>query len=172
MIYYEDIHLIRQTEITYPVELESKLIMAVKQGKIVDVELISTEIVQYIENEITTPESAQCIYFGIINSLMKSLNEMEIGTEVYFGREWESLYMHPLETIKDLGNRIIDFCRKIWIYIEKSKESKNFDLRNHLFSIIDENYCDKMLSIDMLAEKSGMSKSYICRYFRDQTGYL
>jgi AraC-like DNA-binding protein len=170
VIFYEDIKENQKNKYRYPAKLESMLTMAIKQGKGDEIEKTADEIKEYIMGQSISIESVQCIYFGIINAVMKTLDEMEIDSSKYFVGTEESLFIEPYETIDNLLERIAEFCRGVCRYIMEQKESKNYQLRDKILEILKNNYHDSMLSLESIAGECGMSPSYISRFFKDHIG--
>lgn len=170
VIFYEDIKDRHKRQYKYPVELEDELIMSIKQGKSQEIERITSEIAEYITKGSLSLEAVRCICFGIINTIMKTLNEMNIEPNSHFGDDRSILFAQPFETIDDLSMRIIDFCSAVCAYVEEQKESKNFELRDQLLELVEQNYTDSSLSLEGIASQFDMSPSYISRYFKDQMG--
>lgn len=171
VIFYENIKERQKQMYKYPVELEEELIMAIKSGKSDDIRTIVLNIKEYITNNSMTIEAVQCVCFGIINSIMKVLSDINIDTSQCFKNEEEILFAQPFETIDNLVDRIIGFCSTICHYVQEQKESRNFELREKILAVVEENFMDSSLSLDSIASKFNMSSSYISRYFKDQTGY-
>lgn len=171
VIFYENIKERQKQMYKYPSDLEEELIMAIKSGKSDDIRTIVLNIKEYITNNSMTIEAVQCICFGIINSIMKVLNDINIDTSQCFKNEEEILFAQPFDTIDNLMDRIISFCSTICNYVKEQKESKNFELREKILAVVEENFMDSSLSLDSIASKFNMSPSYISRYFKDQTGY-
>ena len=171
VIFYEDIKATYQKEYKYPIALESELIMAIKQGKNEKIEELTKKIKEHIISNHMSLESVQCICYGIINAIMKTLNEMNIDIDSKLTEDKESLFVQPFETIDELGNRILQFSEKICAHIIEQKESKNFQLRDRLLDIVHARYKDPNLSLDLISKEVQISPSYASRYFKDHTGY-
>lgn len=171
VIFYEDIKNRQEEKYKYPVELEDALIMSIKQGRSDDIGRITEDITEYITKNAMSLEAAQCICFGIINAIMKTLNEMNIDPSHCFKDEKGMLFAQPFETVADLSIKIVEFCSVICEYVKEQKESKNFELREQLLELVEQNYRDHSLSLEIIADQFQMSPSYISRYFKDQTGY-
>lgn len=170
VIFYKEIKDSQKEEYKYPVELETELTMAIKQGKSEEVEKITRNLNRYIINRTMSPEAAQCICFGIINAVMKSLDEIDVDMKECFRENDENLHEQPFETINDLGDRLVHFCNKVCSYIQQRKESKNFELRDRIMEVMDRRFQDKALCLELIADECGFSPSYVSRYFKDQTG--
>jgi len=57
------------------------------------------------------------------------------------------------------------------MYVENSKESRNFNLRDKIIDYVRDNYSDSNLCLNSIAVMFSVTPSYITRYFKDQTGY-
>ena len=171
VIFYEEIKERQKTLYNYPSQLEEELILAMKAGNGDEAEQIILSIRDHISDNCMAIEAIQCICFGIINSIMKTLNDINIGTGQFLNNEDNVLYSKPFDTIDNLVERIISFCRTICDYINRQKESKNFELRDRIIDIVTNNYKDSSLSLESIADMLDMNPSYISRYFKDQTGY-
>ena len=171
VIFYEEIKERQKTTYNYPIRQEEELAMAIKAGNFEEAERIILRICDHIKSNDMSIEAIQCICFGFINSIMKTLNDINICTSLFLKDEDSVLYSRPFDTIDNLAERIISFCRTICDYITKQKESKNFELRDRIIEIVEQNYKDNSLSLDGIAGMLNMNPSYISRYFKDQTGY-
>lgn len=170
VIFYKEIKDSHAEEYKYPVELENELTMAIKQGRSEDAEKVTRELNSYITNRAMSPQAAQCICFGIINAVMKSLDEIGVDLKECFQEDGENLHDQAFETISDLGNRLAHFCNKACSYIRQRKESKNFELRDRILEVIRQRLHEKSLCLEVIAEECGFSPSYVSRYFKDQMG--
>lgn len=171
VIFYEDIRDIHRSVYKYPIDKENQLILAIRQGKSEEVKTITEEFKAYIIEQELRPEPIQYIFFGFVNAVIKTLDEMDIELSKSFETEKEKLFTEPFETIDELGNRITAFCSEVCTYIEKNKESKNFELREKILDIINRRYNDNNLTLEGIADECGVSSVYVSRYFKDQTGY-
>ena len=102
--------------------------MSIKQGRSDDIGRITEDITEYITKNAMSLEAAQCICFGIINAIMKTLNEMNIDPSHCFKDEKGMLFAQPFETVADLSIKIVEFCSVICEYVKEQKESKNLSL--------------------------------------------
>ena len=171
IIFYNDIIAMEKRNYKYPSDIEERLIISVKQGNCSEITQVTLEIKEYIVSQNLAPELVQFMYFGIINSMIKALNEMQIEVNDCLDGEELDIFEAPFETVDDLVNHINGLCTKICSYIKKQKESKNFELRDKIISIINKKYKDSMISLEAIANECGFSPSYVSRYFKDQTGY-
>lgn len=170
VIFFEDIKEAQNKEYKYPTDKENELIMALKQGNLRGVEDTIDGIRIFIESQVMSPESVQFIYFGMIKSVIRELEEMNIELPNSLIEEKDNLFINTSETMHKLINRMRRFCNGVCIYINNQKESKNFELRDKILNIINKSYSNNTLSLEIIADECGMSPSYISRFFKDQIG--
>lgn len=171
VIFYEDIKANQGREHKYPVESETELILAIKQGKVSDVERAINDIRKFMIAHAATPEAVQFIYFGVLKSVIRVLDEMNIELTNKLKNEKEELYINLQGTIDSLTGRIGGFCKGVCTLIGSQKESKNFELRDRILNIINKSYKENTISLEIIADECGMSPSYISRFFKDHMGY-
>ncbi|MDP4152554.1 MAG: AraC family transcriptional regulator [Bacillota bacterium] len=170
IISFEDIKNHDNQMYSYPAELESDLILAIKTGDSDKVRSVTSNIQNYILNNIASPKSARIVCIGIINSLLKAVEDMNLSANNTLYAGTGSLIMDEFETVNSLVERITDFCLEICKDIEVSKESKNVKLREMALSVINNELTNPNLTLEYIASKCSVSPSYLSRYFKDQTG--
>jgi len=155
----------------YPADRESQLIKAISLGKQEKASQIMEDIIKDLKCYPVLPETTKLIYFGIINSVLKALNQ--IGISIYDASEINSLGTAILnfESIEEVENTLSRFCMRAGSYVNKYMETKKFDLIDELTGFIERNIDDNNLSLESLAEEFGLSPSYITAIFKERTGY-
>lgn len=157
-------------EYSYPTELEVQLIQAIKQGKVVEVEEILDCMIGTLAHYNYTMETIQCICSGIINTIVKTMYELNIVPDENIRGIIRHISNIKLQTLDSIGDFMKEVCRNQCELITQRKESKNFQLREEIIEFIDKNYYDQTLCLESLAEKFNLTPNYITRYFKDQTG--
>lgn len=157
-------------EYAYPVERTDRLVKAIKQGNMLQVEPAVREAFGHIVESDVSLEAAQCICFDIVNNMMKTLIELEIDIDDDLGETMQQLFVPRFETIEELESLLISICRKVCRYVEAKKESKNIELLEQLKSYVAVHYADHSLDLESLANRFGVSPSYATRFFKDHTG--
>lgn len=155
----------------YPLHTEEKLLSAIKQGKGSVIEDILKEFNKYIVKQQASFDTVQFFCFSIIHSVIKALEELNMQDFSHLDKEVEELFALKFETLDELSTKMTALVKKICVYVERQKESKNFGLREKINSYIEKHYNDKNLSLEIIAQKFELSPSYITRYYKDQTGY-
>lgn len=171
IIFYRDLDDHNETRYYYPVEQEQQLVMAIKQGDGEQARKIINRIIGNLREQHTAPGTIQYVWFGIIVTIAKIVDEMGISTVECVGDRIEDLMALQFETLGSLEDRLGVLCVTASAYIEKHKKSRKTDLKEKIMAYVSANYSDNSLCVDRLAEVFALSPSYIARFFKDQTGY-
>lgn len=171
-LFYDEIEKsLKQANFIYPYQQVNKLATAIKQGNMVNIKNITKEISHILENSEIAPVTVQCIYFGIINMLLRVLDEMELELEKKLIEDIQKFTDLARTPLKPMQNEIYDLCASVSEYIQKNKKGKNDLLQNKLIQYIHEHIYDPNLSVGSMACDMNLSASYISRFFKFQTGY-
>jgi AraC-like DNA-binding protein len=161
----------RQTgEYAYPVERIDQLVKAIKQGDRVRVEQAVRGSFGHIVETNVSVEAAECICFDIVNTILKTLIELEIEVDDRMGKTLHQLFVPRCETIEELEQLVVGVCLNVCAYVESQKESRNVALLEAMKAYIERHYTDHSLSLETIASRFGLSPSYATRFFKDQTG--
>lgn len=169
VIFYNEIKENEKIKYNYPVSLEAALIRAIKLPDIAEVEKITLQLKNYILSQRIHLEAIHCICYGIIGSVIKIIDDMNMDASDFIGEE-DYLLIQKFDTVESMIDRVRMFCLKICEYKVELKENKNNQLKQKIFDIINKRLNDNMLSLESIACECKMSASYISRYFKQQTG--
>jgi AraC-like DNA-binding protein len=169
-IFYIEVELEQETKYRYPAEQEEQLVLAIRQGKSDEAESIITAITGEIIRRSLTPEAARIVCFGIIHTVMRTLDEMDLGRDERFAGDILSLLPRRFETVDILEARVVEYCRQVCDFISNSKESKNFALRDSILAYVETNFREPSLDLKGIAAQFQLSPSYLTRLIKDQTG--
>lgn len=149
----------------YPLELESRLISAVKAGN----EEILSEILatlSYENREKRLLESGKMLNFlnGLFNSCLRIVNQLS-------GTLDESLSPVPGITgddrdFSELSSFLMNVCR----YQSRNKKSHNITLVDKVAEYLEQNFGDRNLSLQAVADHFSVNESYLSFFFKEQTG--
>jgi two-component system response regulator YesN len=169
VIFYDEIKENQNKKYKYPSNLETALIKAIKHSHQENVAKITRELKEYLTNQQIPLESIQCICYGILNSVIKIVDEMQMDASDCFMDEEDSLLVQNFDTIDSMLDRLAIFCEKICNYTLEQKENDGERLIGVIFEAINGRLYDKTLSLKSLAADCGVSPSYLCRYFKQKT---
>jgi len=150
----------------YPIEEQMRLAQCIKQGNIYIFRDIIDEIISRIREKQLPIGITRTIWFGMINTIIEILNEFDLRN---FDSDVEELTQ--FSSLEDLKYKMEKVVYKICKYISDKKESHNEALKIAIIEYIHENYTNKMLSLDMVAERFGISPKYLSRFFKEQMGF-
>ncbi|OXL85820.1 hypothetical protein BCV73_24135 [Paenibacillus sp. SSG-1] len=157
-------------EYVYPVERIDRLVKAIKQGNMSQVEPAVREAFGHIVEMDVSLEAAECICFDIVNNMMKTLIELEIEIDDDLGETMQQLFVPRFETIEELERLVVSICRNVCRYVEAKKESKNIELLENIKAYVAQQYSDQTIDLESIANRFGVSPSYATRFFKDHTG--
>ena len=151
----------------YTFDQEKQLMVHIRMGDYEALRETVKKIVEDIKNEPASLDVIKCVYFEIVNTALKAVNELGMDNA-------EVQYRLPsLVKIKTIDGMYEEVCKFYFHICEQVKKAKNFksaELIDHVTAYLDGNYADKMLSAENLAGRFSVSSSYLSRIFKDHTG--
>lgn len=166
LIFEDDIEKIDNVEYEYPIEKENLLIDALMLGKINEVQNIFIEIVNNYREYFNSSLNPVFLQLSIainsaVNTLTKNGNPLIEFNFNYFVKE-----LNTAETIDEVNHLFFKVFNYIITEVEEKKNSKHDDLIKHIIDIINKQYVDVNLSIDLIADSLDMSPIYLGRVFK------
>ena len=113
---------------------------------------------------------AKCLYYDIINTIIKAMHEINMEFPENKGKYPDVNSLMKFETLEQLTETVNKTCFDICDFIKKNKENSNFDLKNRIITYIRQNYHSANFSIQNMSDHLGISISHISRYYKEQTG--
>lgn len=155
----------------YTVDDEKNISDCLKHGNIEGVENILNGIMQNLHENLPSLETARCVYFEILNTALRMFDIIGMDHDGALSVSNHFSVLLSCKTMDELYHETLTFYRRICIYINDRKESKNFRLAKRIQEYINMHYCDKNLSLVMIAEVFDVSAGYLSRFYKDQFGY-
>lgn len=153
----------------YSLQDEGRIINCLKSGEFEGIRKVLSSVITSISENPISADMARCIYFDIINTAMKAMSEL--NTDDYGEVMGNGIVLPDFlkcETLKDVYEQVVKFYSLICERIRTNNESKLESFRKSIIDYMDENYCDPSLSLNSLAERFGVSQSYLSRFFKKQ----
>ena len=164
--FFEDIGRREQRVHWYPIEQQMRLIQSLKQGD----KSVALETVRAMIGELSSKEASlntiRYACFDIINGIVKMINELETDA---FSPLVEDLM--EFQSLGDLSSTLEDLAIQFCDFIENHKESRNRRLRDSIIEYVKQYFKDANLSLENVADRFGLSLTYLSRFFKDQTGH-
>lgn len=170
IIFYKNIQVNPNSIYRYPGNLDTNLVTFIKQGKVEEAQNVIRIIINDMISRSLSPEVVQGVCFGILNTVMKTLDELGIGLNDYLNTLIEDLFTSNFETARQLEDSIICIIREMCDF-NAEKTDKNIELKESITEYVTKNCYDNNLSLEVIASEFKLSPSYITRFFKEQTGY-
>ena len=152
----------------YPMDMELKIINALRRGNYNDTQEVMKEIISVnMDNSNISLSNGRCLFYDIFGTVLKSLNELKLYDVVTIGRK----NIRNAETLTEMQEYIFDVCKRICEVISDNKVYLNDFLKINIIKYIEENYNNPSISLDTLAKSVNKSVSYISKFFKEQLGY-
>ncbi|MBQ7974287.1 MAG: helix-turn-helix transcriptional regulator [Clostridia bacterium] len=105
------------------------------------------------------PDVFRLVYINLVHCFSGSL-----------GDEYVQQHLENMpDTVEDAFGIIADMTDKYFEQIYISGNSSEY-LKREVLKIVDREFSNPLLSVSMLADRLGISTSYLSRYFKDKTG--
>lgn len=166
IIYSEDTEMLKFTEYAYPAEREKYMLEMLRQCKAEEAIKACCEIIRGTEG----------YSYGVLRSTVSHLEftinhtigsiEKSIGFSFFY-----NAYIDPgrYEFIYEIEQRFSEMLMNFFNVYEERKNSRSDELLEKITSIINEKYMEYDLSVDTIAKMSGISPSYLGRFFKKLT---
>ncbi|GAA3402576.1 helix-turn-helix domain-containing protein [Paenibacillus hodogayensis] len=154
----------------YPFDLHPLLSAAIRKGDKDEASSRIREIVASLSGQPLDVDMGERLSFDLIHTIMKTIAESGIELPEEAAASLTELFATRFETIAELETAVVRFCGGVCDDIASRKESKNAELLEQALALIDQHYTDGSLSSEGIADTLGVSRSYLSRYFKDQTG--
>ena len=169
-IFYKEICCDTNGFFKYASSIKNNFKIAVKKADYIEAEQIIDEIIDHMSDSRMTPEQIFCIYYGMINSLINTIEEFrldiednEFGLDAYMVNE-------NFEVIDDLRKALKDLSLKICQMVQTQRNSMDEKLADGIIRFINKNFADNTLSSIRIAETFGVSVSHCNKIFKGCTG--
>lgn len=154
----------------YPEKLEKQLMECLTHGKAKEADEIYLSIVTQTYHYpvvIYNMVISRLIFMinNVVNLIMKNSSVHSLTSSIILIN-----LLQESDTIEERNRKFMELFEQI----QKDLENKRNDKLNQIISdinlIIDKEYMNPLLSIEMIAEEVGMSVAYICRIYKKYTG--
>ncbi len=165
-IYYSRINK-RKGMLYYPISTEQYIINAIKACKKECIDDIIRQIIATnVESDSYSPDIAKCLYYNLIGSALKLINEFELSKEVSI----DILDFNRHENINAMENYILPLFSRIYSAVNSRKTASDDYLINYILQWIGDHYSDPNLSLNLIAAQVKKSVPYISSFFKEKTG--
>ena len=156
----------------YPLDLEKQLINRIKAGDYPAVSAIVDAIhdENFVQRRLPL-HLVRCVFFDLIGTSLKILHELNLEEEEVLGGLVTELCLGQSGTAAEMRDHLKEIYGRICRWVAGQQESHNDRLRRDILAVLERDFMDPEMGLAVLAERLKVSSSYLCRFFKDQTGY-
>lgn len=151
----------------YSFEQEKIIVNHLRRGDYPSIKEILDRVVNRTKNEPIALESVKCMYFELVNTAIKALNELDIPDT------WDRKALFSIlncSTLDKIYEEVCSFYDRLCDFVNNAKHLKNEDLSNKIHEYVQSNYHNSSLSVELVADAFAISPSYLSRLFKEQSG--
>jgi AraC-like DNA-binding protein len=170
LIRYSDVLASKKRAYFYPFEAEGRLLSAIKQRDERDTEVQFLQFRDSVRLSGLSLSSARHVYVHLVDSLMRVARDFDLSLEPDGpeGRIWDAIEEAP--ELSDMENSSRSFAAELLARLTSNKGSPVVALANATKEFIDRDYCDKNLSLDLIADELKYSVSHLSSVFKETFG--
>lgn len=124
------------------------------------------EIFSIIEETKLSLSLLYCIWFDIINNVLKVAMEVEYTLTVD-----QISDLTQITSMKELKGKLKKVIGEICQYVSIHEASMSENLSDEMIQYVEDNYTDHDLSLENIADRFGYSVPYMSNLFKEKTGY-
>lgn len=166
VIFYTDCVRESSNVFWYPMEEMTSVSNYLLQGDAVNAIECINIVFANIKNRNIALGISKSIGFGIINTIIRIINEYNIS-----GYEEEIENLSNFQSIEELENGLISIINMICNYFNEYKSKKNNKLKVELIKYINENFTNPLMSLEMISDEFSLTDKYLSKFFYESTGY-
>jgi two-component system, response regulator YesN len=151
----------------HPTVLEQKLDEALNNGKLDDATEAYNRIAEYICGYSYDTMNSYILYLSYL--IIKKFNDLESkGYEkIFFDSKSYISEIISLETMTEINERVVNLFKAITDTVEQKRFKRKSKLVEKIKSIIENEYMDKSLCQDCVANRLDISRDYLGKMFRE-----
>jgi len=156
----------------FPLLLEQQLVNCIKIGDLKASKDIVEEVFQKNMTSFSVSlDMARCLIFDLASTMLKTMNEIK---SIYGESMFEKMNLLEsivnCKTVQKMKEEIISTLERVCQLIEEKNKSEDYKLRDDAITYIHPHYNYSNLSVSMIADHFGMTRSYFSKLFKEQSG--
>lgn len=170
-IYIRDIQPVVNSDFVLDDQDVQKVTRAVKLGKKQEVEEAVDELIAKFKNSHISLHRYQVAMMELLTELLKLGRSYHLNLEEIFGGNMDFYReMAKFESLDSLGEWLHSVCMKFRSLIRQEQTDSAKLLTEKAKQLIQENYADSKLSVEMLCQHLNVSAAYFSTVFKKETG--
>lgn len=151
----------------YPTDTEKKLTDALLSGKTEEARRYFSEIVR--GTTLNPYHVAQLSVSRLSVTLKNVIDQIQKSNQFRFEAEWEPPALDSFEIIDDLEHFYFTLFDELRNKLAEKKNTKQHELISEIDRIIDQSFHDPNFSLNLIADKLGLSPVYVSRLYKQAT---
>src|SRR5699024_2991853 len=116
-------------------------------------------------------EVGKCLFFNIMNTHLKILNDINVKYELVFQNEENPVeQLLACKTAEDMHNKIKVIYKQLCLFIKDNRTSHQDQLIDRIISIVKVEYKNQDLSLSFIAEQLDITPQYLSSFFKKYQG--
>lgn len=153
----------------YPVEVENRLIGAVKNGSLdLTADVLASVYQENLEIRNVPSDMLFLLNSNMIGTMVKLMFHQDLSGD-FVRRIWERINSRGRNSHDDYKNIIQPAFMELCSHMYEQKRNKNSKIRMEVMEYISLNYSKRDFSLTMLADRFGFSEVYASQWFKVQT---
>ncbi len=150
-------------------ELTDRIITVVRHGDLEEIPKVMRELHSVIVANGYSVQYQNFIAYSLLNSLKEYVDAPDISEEI------NVTLIDLLKRTHASNLKVFEQIERLCVLIaehrnENKNSNKGSELINMMIKVISENLCDSMMSLESIADKCGISPSYLSRFFKAKMG--
>lgn len=169
ILYSDEIMRLRSKEYEFPVHKEKQLIEMLMMGRAEEAKVLCSEIIR--ETADYPYSVVQLAVSHLTMTIGNALNTIKKNHAISTNKDLDFTFLSLLDagSIEEIQAQFNDLFDEIISRLDQKRSSKHEDLIHKIHELIEREYHDHRLSLNMIADELGMSPVYISRLYKQLT---
>ncbi|CAM4008952.1 helix-turn-helix domain-containing protein [Paenibacillus alkaliterrae] len=156
----------------YPIEMELQLMNFIKTADFENADKILDNVFKMnFESRNISLEHGKCLFFNVMSTLIKILNDININYESIFEDQADPVQqLANCHTAEEMHAKMEEIYKLLCMYMKSNRSDNNVRLLSSITDYIDQNYADSMLSLTSIADELSITPQYLSSFFKKNKG--
>ncbi|WP_409345117.1 AraC family transcriptional regulator [Paenibacillus sp. MBLB4367] len=156
----------------YPIDMELQLINLIKAADGDKAAALIDRIFHLNFESRTIPlELGKCLFFNMMGTLVKVLNEVSDRYDAVFGEKFDPVKrLADCRTTHEMRDEMHHISAAICRYIRESRSDSGKRLAEEITGYIEAHYPDPMLSLQSIADRFQLTPHYLSAFYKKHSG--
>lgn len=156
----------------YPVDIEQQFMNVVKTGDFEAADRILDDVfVANFKARRISLELGQCLFFNIMSTFVKILNDLNLDFKQVFSEKPEPVkVLARCASLEEMHKKVKEYYQTLCRYIAVNQSDHATRLLKGIVGYLDEHYNDGLLSLSSVAEEFDITPQYLSSFFKKHKG--